>query len=86
MSAGTNIGVRATGTKVDVLSNSTADDEVIGIVHDVRFPTLLVPEFLPPQHEPSHVSGKRLYAGGGSLCLSHNHPRSLLWACISTAL
>src|SRR5271167_2538408 len=32
-----------------------ADDEVIGIVHDVRFPTLLVPEFLPPQHEPSHV-------------------------------
>src|ERR1700674_3707336 len=36
-------------------SDSTADDEVIGIVHDVRFPTLLVPEFLPPQHEPSHV-------------------------------
>src|SRR6202165_5358254 len=35
--------------------DSTADDEVIGIVHDVRFPTLLVPEFLPPQHEPSHV-------------------------------
>src|SRR5450631_973990 len=33
----------------------TADDEVIGIVHDVRFPTLLVPELLPPQHEPSHV-------------------------------
>src|SRR5438876_530149 len=36
-------------------SNSTADDEVIGIVHDVRSPTLFVPEFLPPQHEPSHV-------------------------------
>src|ERR1700674_4056486 len=36
-------------------SNSTADDQVISIVHDVRFPTLLVPEFLPPQHEPSHV-------------------------------
>jgi hypothetical protein len=27
-----------------------------------------------------------LYAGRGSLCLSHNHRRSLLWACISTAL
>src|ERR1700757_3258181 len=38
-----------------VRSNSTADDEIIGIVHDVRFPTLLVPELLPPQHEPSHV-------------------------------
>src|ERR1019366_8913835 len=36
-------------------SHSTADDEVVGIVHDVRLPTLLVPEFLPPQHEPSHV-------------------------------
>src|ERR1017187_637833 len=36
-------------------SDTTADDEVIGIVHDVRFPTLLVPEFLPPQHEPTHV-------------------------------
>ena len=36
-------------------SNSTADDEVIGIVHDVRLPTLFVSEFLPPQHEPSHV-------------------------------
>src|SRR5262249_34999821 len=36
-------------------SHSTADDEVIGIIHDVRLPTLLVPEFLPPQHEPSHV-------------------------------
>src|SRR5229473_1615383 len=36
-------------------SDSTADDEIIGIVHDVRFPTLLVPEFLPTQHEPSHV-------------------------------
>src|SRR6266446_1607546 len=35
--------------------HSTADDEIIGIVHDVRFPTLFVPEFLPPQHEPSHV-------------------------------
>ena len=32
------------------------------------------------------ASGKRLYAGRGSLCLSHNHRRSLLWACISTAL
>src|SRR6266853_766625 len=36
-------------------SNSTADDKVIGVVHDVRFPTLFVPEFLPPQHKPSHV-------------------------------
>src|SRR5215472_645856 len=35
--------------------NSTTDDKIIGIVHDVSFPTLLVPEFLPPQHEPSHV-------------------------------
>src|SRR5215470_4757825 len=35
--------------------NSTTDDKVISIVHDVRLPTLLVPEFLPPQHEPSHV-------------------------------
>src|SRR3984893_10362650 len=25
------------------------------LVHDVRLPTLFVPEFLPPQHEPSHV-------------------------------
>src|SRR5439155_18662042 len=36
-------------------SDSTADDKLIGIVHDVRFPTLLVPEFLPPQHKPSNV-------------------------------
>src|SRR5215510_9349383 len=35
--------------------NSATDDKIIGIVHDVSFPTLLVPEFLPPQHEPSHV-------------------------------
>src|SRR5262249_10133015 len=35
--------------------NSTANDKIIGIVHDVSFPTLFVPEFLPSQHEPSHV-------------------------------
>src|SRR5215472_2013661 len=35
--------------------NSATDDKIIGIVHDVSFPTLLVPEFLPPQHKPSHV-------------------------------
>jgi len=32
--------------------------KVIGIVHDVRFPTLLVPEFLPPQYkQTSYISG-----------------------------
>jgi hypothetical protein len=36
-------------------SHSTADDQVIGIVHGARFPRLLVPEFLPPLHEPWHV-------------------------------
>ena len=39
-----------------------------------------------PYTEFRDASGKRLYAGRGSLCLSHNHRRSLLWACISTAL
>src|SRR5499427_7796778 len=36
-------------------TSSTADDQVISIVHDVRLPTLLVPKFPPPQHESSHV-------------------------------
>jgi hypothetical protein len=39
-----------------------------------------------PYTEFRDASGKRLYAGRGSLCLSHNHRRSLLCACISTAL
>ena len=39
-----------------------------------------------PYTEFRDASGKRLYVGRGSLCLSHNHRRSLLWACISTAL
>ena len=39
-----------------------------------------------PYTEFRASSGKRLYPGCGSLCLSHNHRRSLLWACISTAL
>jgi len=39
-----------------------------------------------PYTEFRDASGKRLYPGRGSLCLSHNHRRSLLWACISTAL
>jgi hypothetical protein len=39
-----------------------------------------------PYTEFRASSGKRLYPGRGSLCLSHNHRRSLLWACISTAL
>src|SRR5438094_673875 len=29
--------------------------KVVGIVHDVRMATLVMPESLPPQHEPSHV-------------------------------
>src|SRR5271167_773286 len=44
-----------------------ADDEVIGIVHDVRFPTLLVPELLPPQHESSHVQIAEQRTDRGSL-------------------
>jgi hypothetical protein len=36
-------------------SDSTTDDQIIGIINHVRLPTLLVPKFLPPQHEPSHV-------------------------------
>ena len=39
-----------------------------------------------PNTECRDAYGNRLYAGRGSLCLSHNHRRSLLWACISTAL
>jgi hypothetical protein len=38
-----------------------------------------------PYTEFRASSGKRLYPGRGSLCLSHNHRRSLRWACISTA-
>src|SRR5665213_2603731 len=36
-------------------SPSTADHHVIGIVDDACSKTLLVPEFLPPKHEPAHV-------------------------------
>src|SRR5215467_4699782 len=39
-----------------------------------------------PYTEFRDASGKRLYPGRGSWCLSHNHRRSLLCACISTAL
>jgi hypothetical protein len=39
-----------------------------------------------PDTEFRDSSGKRLYPGSGSLCLLHNHRRSLLWACISIAL
>src|SRR5215831_1512077 len=35
--------------------NSTTDNKIIGVVDDRSVPTLLVPEFLPSQHEPSHV-------------------------------
>src|SRR5215468_8910398 len=35
--------------------NSTTDNKIIGVVDDMSVPTLLVPEFLPSQHEPSHV-------------------------------
>ena|ERR1700724_739574 len=38
-----------------IRTDATAANEVIGVVHDVRFLALLVPEFLPSQHEPSHV-------------------------------
>ena len=37
-------------------SSPTADDKIIGVVHDVRFPTLLVPELLPPEHKPAHTA------------------------------
>src|SRR4029077_5842592 len=33
----------------------SADHEVIGIVNDVRFPTLFVSQLLPSEHEPAHV-------------------------------
>jgi hypothetical protein len=39
-----------------------------------------------PNTECRDASGNRLYPGRGSLCLSHNHRRSLLRACMSTAL
>jgi hypothetical protein len=39
-----------------------------------------------PNTECRDASGNRLYAGRGSLCLSHSHRRSLLRACRSTAL
>jgi hypothetical protein len=39
-----------------------------------------------PNTECRDASGNRLYAGRGSLCLSHNHRRSLRRACRSTAL
>jgi Transposase IS116/IS110/IS902 family len=39
-----------------------------------------------PYTECRDASGNRLYAGRGSLCLSHNHRRSLRRACKSTAL
>jgi hypothetical protein len=38
-----------------------------------------------PNTECRDPSGKRLYPGRGSLCLSHSHRRSLRRACISTA-
>jgi hypothetical protein len=37
-----------------------------------------------PNTAQREVSGKRLYPGRGSLCLSHNHRRSLVRACKST--
>src|SRR4029077_4323586 len=39
-----------------------------------------------PYTECRDASGNRWYAGRGSLCLSHNHRRSLRRACKSTAL
>jgi hypothetical protein len=39
-----------------------------------------------PYTKCREASGKRLYPGRGSLCLSHNHRRSRQRACISTAL
>ena len=39
-----------------------------------------------PYTECRDASENRLYAGRGSLCLSHNHRRSLRRACKSTAL
>ena len=35
--------------------STTTDHKIIGIVNDVRSQTLLVPELLPPEHEPTHV-------------------------------
>src|ERR1700730_810516 len=42
--------------------------------------------YTKPNTEWRDASGNRLYAGRGSLCLSHNHRRSLRQACKSTAL
>jgi hypothetical protein len=48
-------------------SSSTADDKIIGVVHDVRFPTFFVPEFLPPEHKPTHVQVAEQWADRSSL-------------------
>jgi hypothetical protein len=42
-------------TRASISTSSTADHQVISIINDVRFKTLLVPQFLPPQHQPTHV-------------------------------
>src|SRR4029077_17590289 len=38
-----------------VRTGSTAEHQAISIINDVRFQTLLMPELLPPEHEPTHV-------------------------------
>ncbi len=42
-------------TKVLLGPVPTTDHKIIGIVNDVRFQTSLVPQVLPPEHEPAHV-------------------------------
>src|SRR5215469_11174796 len=44
-----------------------ADHHIVGVVNDVRFKTLLVPEFLPSQHETTHVQIAEHRADRGSL-------------------
>src|SRR5665213_1102753 len=48
-------------------SPSTADHHVIGIVDDACTKTFLVPEFLPPKHEPTHVEIAEQRADRGPL-------------------
>src|SRR5450631_922104 len=48
-------------------SASTADHHVIGIVDDACSKTFLVPEFLPPKHEATHVEIAEQRADRGSL-------------------
>src|ERR1017187_480181 len=48
-------------------SGPTADDKIIGVVHDVRFPTRLVPELLPPEHKPAHIQIAEQWADRCSL-------------------